>query len=248
MAMPNLRINSKSVITLAAIAALFFVVDTVTYIKASGALQTAKAELEAQENQVENSRKLADKLQATEQKYREVEGRLTTLEWSVSKASYIPTLLKQLENTGKSVNLRVYAVRPSKEVEAPAVARASADAPEGGNTPAVAAQPQKPKGYDTMKIQIEVEGSYWNTMKFLQRLTAFPKIIAVDSIQVSPNSTSTWAKVSPRLAVQLNVRAFVFPEDQALKGEGRTLGVTVKPAGQAVKVSAKDWRAKHESG
>jgi Tfp pilus assembly protein PilO len=253
MPLANLKISSKSVVTLAVVAAVFFLVDAAVYVKSSGSLQQARAELSTQENQVDNSRKVVEKLDTTERQFKALECQLTMLETSVSKAAYIPTLLKQLENSGKSVHLRVIGVRPEKAQPAPPPVVASGNS-EGSTDenapPKTAAVKKKTPTYDALKIDIEVEGSYWNTMMFLQKLTLFPKIVAVDSIQINPNSLLNKAKVSPNLSVQLSVRAFVFPEDAGVTPSATTR--RARPAGNSgrepTRVSKNKWRSEHEAG
>jgi Tfp pilus assembly protein PilO len=227
VAAPSLKINTKSIAILIAIAVALFAGNVAIYLASSGALGKARAELTAREEQVENSRKIAKRLSESEQRYFDADNRLRVLEHSVSAAAYIPTLLKQLENTGKSVDLKVLAVRP-RPAPLALVNSAAADKSDEPGVPrgatAAQAKPAPPKTYDTLYIDIEVEGDYWNTMSFLQRLTSFPKIMAVNSIQIMPTSRSCRAHSSPTLAVQMSVCAFVFPVDA-----GSTPQVTVKP-------------------
>jgi len=255
MAAPNLRSSAKSLLFLIAIAAVLFAVDVVVYVASSGALNRAGKELSAREEQVANSRKIAQRLEFSRDQYVEAHDRLRLLERSVSPAAYIPTLLKQLENTGRQVHLKVLAVRPRPEPVAPvnSAANRSGNPEEQQSATSASPPPRKrpaPKTYDTLHIDIEVEGSYWNTMAFLQRLTEFPKIVAVDGLQIMPTAQPCSPRTSPLLTIQLSLRAFVFPEDS-----GPTPDVSIKPVGQAaqpvtgsVEADGRNGRSEHEAG
>ncbi|MDO8684940.1 MAG: type 4a pilus biogenesis protein PilO [Armatimonadota bacterium] len=264
MILANLRISAKSVITLAVLAIALFAANAVAYFAVSKSLGKAQADLLSREDQVRNSKKIAERLDQSEQRYLGMESRLRTLESSVSKAAYIPTMLKQLENTGKSVNLQVRGVRPSVVQEAPA----NRTIPEegegsGDHTADVASKPVPPKPYDTLQIDIEVRGTYWNTMRFLQALTSFPKIVAVERINITPNaecfsSTGRGTGLSPSLTVRLNLSAFVFPEVNntlaTVSGisPGNKTADTIQPAAAAPPTSAqvgvKNGRCRNEAG
>jgi len=205
----SLKVSARSVIILGSIAAALLVAIVIIYVTGSRSLQRAQAELRSRQDQVQNSRKIADRLQLAQQVYEESGAELAILESSVSAAAYIPTLLKQLENAGRAVHLKVLAVRPRAANAAQTnSATQSADSSGTPGQPAAA-----PKPYDTLNIDIEVEGGYWDTVSFLRRLTSFPKIVAVDSIQIMPIAQSGGVGVSPQLTVQLSVSAFVFRQE-----------------------------------
>jgi len=270
--MPSLKISGKSLVVLIAVAAALLGFDLMVYVVASGSSRQAKSELSSREAQVENSKKVAMRLDASQLKYQEVAARLTILERSVSKADYMPTMLKQLENTGKAVKLQVVGVRPAIETEkkaAPPANRPAGDGQDSSASPApAAAKKTAPKPYDTMVVEVEVRGSYWNTMRFLDELTRFPKIVAVNGVEISPNGDSLRqvverggrgrSTVSPSLNVTLNLCAFVFPVEKGpvstAAGFHPAASVSVEPVAPVrqsrtpVRVGRKNWRSGHEAG
>jgi len=62
--------------------------------------------------------------------------------------------------------------------------------------------------YDSVDINIEVEGTYWTTVKFLEMLQTFPKMLAINEMSLRPSCTATTA-ASPKLNVQIAVKAVV---------------------------------------
>jgi Tfp pilus assembly protein PilO len=264
----NLKVGAKGLMVLIGVAVALLAADLATYFVASGSLQKANADLSYKESQVENSKKIANRLDESKQKYIAVGDELKTLETGVNEAAYVPTLLKQLEHTGQGVSLAVVGVRPvAKPPEAPAAAPSREPGGSGDSSsappPPVAKKPARPP-YDTLQVDIQVQGTYWNVMRFLDQLKVFPKIIAVDSVQMNPTDVYNRGSgsgggrvISPRLSATLSVTAFVFPVEKlpalgAKGGPAPTITVVpVEPSPRprpSMRVSEKNWRSGHEAG
>lgn len=262
MTMSSLKSSGKGLIVLTTIAAVLLGGDAIVYVLSSRCYQRAQTELSSREAQVENSRKVAVRLEASRVKYEDMESKLAVLERSVSKAEYVPTMLKQLENAGKAVKLDVVGVRPIvKELPPPVASRADADSGSSGSTPKPTVKKEQ-KPYDSMVVDIQLKGSYWNTMKFLDGLTRFPKIVAVNKVQMSPGNEcqsegGRRPTISPRLNVTLNLSAFIFPvEKNPTPTVGSDQAASVLGVGEThmsesktlVRVGGKNWRSGHEAG
>jgi len=167
------------------------------------------------EKQVKDSQTIAQTQRDSENRYIDTRAQIRFLEASVATQAYVPTLLKQIERLGKSTKLRVIGVRP--KMENPALKKrpsaeegdkaASADSATGA--PKMKEPPPKP--YDELSIDLQLEGNYMNALDFLYKLTSFPKILAVNSVQMIP-SGGPGVIGSPRLTIDINVTAFVFKE------------------------------------
>src|SRR3989339_618066 len=167
MAAVSLKPSSKGVTVLIIVAAIILFGCVLSYVAAAGKLRGATEEMLKKEAAVNASKEMVQKLEK-------------------SKLDYVPTLLKQLEHLGRSVNLKVIGVRPEPNVPVALQKKASGDAqaaPGGAND---AGAPKKPAPYDEMKINVEAEGKYINALDFLYRLTTFPKIIAVNTVEMTP--------------------------------------------------------------
>lgn len=227
MAPKGLKPNPRTVTTLAVAAAMLFIGCVAVYLVAAGKLREARTELQAKQQAVEDSKRIAHRLSEAETAYRLAEEQLVTLEKAVSKKAYVPTLLRQLEELAHETHLRVISVRP-EEVERPAPpAQQKAASGEGGESgdkkPADTQRMEPIKPYQTQILGVEVSGNYWNVMSFLYQVTTFPKILAVESLSAEPSSTNESLR-SPTLMVKLRVIAFVFDEPQ------QAAPATVKPA------------------
>lgn len=225
MTVVTVKPTRKGRMLLAVLAAAGFLTCVGAYVIASGKLKNADERLQAAEKRVAESKQIAECLAQAESKYSASMAQVSFLEHSVSTRDFIPTLLKQLEQLGRSTNLKVLGVRPRIEPvqpPKPAEPEGAGAQPPGANT---ATAPPAKKPYDSITIDIDVEGYYSNLMSFLYRVTSFPKILEVNSVQISPVAQSKLGK--PPLSMQMNVTAYIFQSEKS----GSTL--RIEPAGSA---------------
>ncbi len=220
MKLPEVNANTRTMTVLAAAVAVLFFGGVLVYTFSSRQLGLASNELHGKQKQVEDSKKIALRLSDAEQTLAAAQSEIAILETSVSKDEYVPTLLQQLETRGRLLGLKVVSVRPQPVAvaEVAPIKRTSEDpqaAPEtaskSGESPEKKAKASKPP-YQELKIDIELEGTYWNARNFLHELTQFPKIISVKQINMAPIGAVS-RRGSPSLQVRLSVTAFVFPPD-----------------------------------
>ncbi|NLN76027.1 MAG: type 4a pilus biogenesis protein PilO [Armatimonadetes bacterium] len=220
MAQINLKPSQKGVALLAIAAGLVFVICLLSCLAAVGKVRSVEAEKKQVEANVRDSLKVAQTQMSTENRYLDTRAQIRSLESSVSTQAYVPTLLKQLEQLGGAVSLKVLGVRPqppdpnAKMAEKQA-AMASAEN-SGSSGAATEEKPEPPKPYDDLLVDLELEGQYMNALDFLYKLTTFPKIIAVNSIEMSPTSGIN-ATGNPQLSIKINATAFVFKEATPVK-------------------------------
>lgn len=239
MALASPKPTSKGVTALIIIAVAIFFGVMLIYLAAAGKMRSLASELSTKEKEVQDSKKIALTLQQSKLEYLDSRAQIRCLESSVSTQAYVPTMLKQLEYLGRSINLKVLGVRPQPIVEAqPAQSSSSGSQAASGSTGSAESGTPKAeaKPYDELQVEIELEGSYMNALDFLYRLTSFPKIVSVNSMQIIP-SGPTEALRSPKLNIKMNVTAFVFKANKA-----------AQPAAQGQASSAEERRAGNEAG
>jgi len=223
MAKIALKPNKKSITLLIILAAAIFFGCVLSYMAMAGKVKGVMAELDSKQKQVESGKQMAESLAESKLAYFDARAEIRNLESSVSTQKYVPTLLKQLENLGKSVDLKVSGVRPAAALAPPPPRKLSSSkkASEGdmegagetrsGEEPAEGQETQQP--YDELLIELDLHGEYMDTLAFLHKLTSFPKIIAVNNVMVSP-SGPTPTFISPELSIRMNVTAFVFKDGE----------------------------------
>lgn len=233
MAQTSLRASSKGITVLIIVAVAIFFGCILTYLGAAGQVRGVEAQLNAKEKEVSESSKIARNLEESRLAFLDTRAQIRYLETSVSTQAYVPTLLEQLESLGKSVNLHVQGVRPQAPKAAPVTRRLNSGAQAAGgnvegasqakpNAVAGAVQPKmEAKPYDELQIDITLKGRYMNAIDFLYKLTSFPKIIAVNSVEMRSCATLD-APGSPMLDVKVGVTAFIFKDTDT----GSTLEVS----------------------
>jgi Tfp pilus assembly protein PilO len=244
--------STRAMGVMAGVAAVLLLVGIFAYVSESENLRTARNTLRDKEAQVEAGKKVATRLQESEQNFADTQAQLACLETSVSTYAYVPTLLSQLEQLGRSLDLKVVAVKPLPAPPAPvaAIKRTSQDAqaaPETASSPGATTAKKADKPYEELKIDIEVEGNYWCTRSFIYRLTRFPKILSVNEVQLSPAGVVT-RKRSPRLQASLNVTAFIFPAESPQNNSTTPTGPADQKAapGALTDASVLKWRSGSE--
>lgn len=228
MALASLKANSKGVTILIILAVVIFFGCVLTYMAAAGKLHAVATELKSKEQKVADAERVAKTLEESRLRYLDTRAQIRYLESSVSTQAYVPTLLKQLEQLGKSVKLKVLSVRPQPIAQTNAPVRRlssgaqasqgnveSASEQKAGSSTAQPVTVEKP--YDELPIDLELEGGYMSAMQFLYGLTSFPKIIAVNRVELSPVGAAE-AFNSPKLSIRLNITAFVLKDDGPVMG------------------------------
>ncbi|MGI6295200.1 MAG: type 4a pilus biogenesis protein PilO [Armatimonadota bacterium] len=213
MAQISLKPSQKGVAVLGIMAGLVFVLCVLSCLAAIGKVRSVDTEKRQVETQLRDSQMIAQTQISTENKYLDTRAQIRCLESSVSTQAYVPTLLKQIENLGRSVDLKVLGVRPLPPDPNVALAKkqAAAAAADSSGGAAAAERPEPPKPYDELGVDLELEGHYMNALDFLYKLTSFPKILAVNSLEMTPQSGSGDAG-STKLSIKINATAFVFKE------------------------------------
>ena len=202
--MLQIKPSKQSLTGLGVAVVLLLVVLGFTYYELARRVHSLDVQIAEKTHKLENSQEIARRLSVVEQEYFDDQMKLSALEQGVSTRAYVPTLLRQVEELGKSVNLRVVGVRP----KAPEASPAPPPSPNDDKTKVAV---KKPEPYDKLEIDIEMNGKYANVTKFLYGITSFPKIIAVNTIQLKPVSQPQLI-ASPELSVKVNTTAFILKE------------------------------------
>ncbi len=160
-------------------------------------VQEAHRRLAEQQQEIEKARQAPGQLRALQQRLTTLQRELAFLERGVSDREYIPTMLKQIEQTAREREMQVVAVRPQNQTQP--------NSSTGDNQ-----QKNNPKPYDEQMIEISLTGGFWNLVSFLKQLDVYPKILAVQTLQVQSKTASTIGAQSPELEVKMTVKAFIF--------------------------------------
>jgi Tfp pilus assembly protein PilO len=182
-------------------------------------------QLRDKEKQRDDSARIASRLADTELRYREDTDRLKFLESALPSVAYVPTLLKQIEQLCTDTHNVVRGVRPEAAVAKPvrpAVRRTDPEAQGSSDAPKPEEKPKPPDPYDRLTIQVSLTGGYKEYQEFLQRLTQFPKIVAVDRVQLRPRGDNDHKGGPPQLDVDMQLTAFILKDAPPVPGPAAT--------------------------
>ena len=201
----------RMLIGLACSAVLVLVTCGFVYCNRAGKLNVLRREQMAKQGQLDNSQKIADRLPAARREFLDAQAKLSFLEQGVSSKVYVPTFLRQLEELGKKNNLKVIGIRPKPEEIKPVPSARPAGQSKDNKDAKLAKVKPPSEPYDKLNLDIEIKGKYWNVVNLMYDITSFPKIMAVNDIQISPIGEPTLS-ASPALSVKFNATAFILKQ------------------------------------
>lgn len=162
-------------------------------------ISEAQNRLAERQKALEQARQAPGQLRILQAQLEQTQRSLAFLERGVSEAAYIPTMLKQIEDTARALNLKIVAIRPQQ--------------PAQNNTSGGQNDAKKPqaKPYEEQIIEISLQGHFWNLMSFLKQLDEYPKILAVQTMNLQARTpTQQTAETNPELEARFTVKAFIF--------------------------------------
>ncbi len=185
----------------------------------SGRLESLRQTLGNKQAEVEEVRAKVKEMPKLEGRYEGLHRQVAVLEPALPTEAYIPTFLSQLQTLAGQTNNRLMVIQPKPKRKLPTASAA----PEGDvvdKTKTDAAKPVSPKPkpeavspYDEIEIELGLRGTYWTALEFLERLRAFPKMIAVNEISMKPVRTGMEvAGAQPILEVGLQLTAVIAKE------------------------------------
>lgn len=198
------------------------------------ALAKVNAEVEAKTLEVQNGQQIADQRDAARNALETDRTQIAFLEQGVSAAAYVPSMLKQLEALATSTNNKVLGVRPQVAQAAPTRIQQRRDPDAQGKEGSGDGDKEEkklPEPYTRLEIEVTLVGKFQSVQTFLDRLNRFPKIVAVDELQLQPHkANSNETEVEGLLDVKLKVTAFVMKE-QTPAAQAQTQAVQARAAG-----------------
>jgi Tfp pilus assembly protein PilO len=153
--------------------------------------------------QTQNESSVKEQLAKSLQNLEEARARLTHLERGIPGTAYIPTMLQELEKTGKASGIAVTGIRPVPRAVAANTSAAGSDSGEVLSKPA----------YEEIGIEVKGRGKYAAAMKFVQALQAFPKIVSVHTIDITPSMDQKEA-ASGSVEITVGLTAYLFKDDK----------------------------------
>ena len=160
--------------------------------KASATLRERQDALAALQTRVKDLRQL-------ESRHGQLVADLALLEPAVPTGAYVPTLLRQMEHMVTDTGSHMLGLKPEQVLHVAAV-RPPTENGEAG-PPQVAAGAPKSKTaerYERVPIEMSVETNYAALLAFLDGLSKFPKMVAVNEMSITPVAKSLRAEAASK--------------------------------------------------
>lgn len=153
--------------------------------------------LAGKDTALNNVRTVSAGLPGLQAQYEKMQAQVRFLEKGLPQPEYIPTLLGDIEKTAINSGITIQEFRPKVTASGP------------GTAPVASTN-----GCIQEQFDMTVTGKYGQIQKFLQSLTRFRKILALNSIKLQPAPGGKPSQ-SPSLTAALSLTAFVLPPSPA---------------------------------
>ncbi|MFQ3678801.1 MAG: type 4a pilus biogenesis protein PilO, partial [Fimbriimonadaceae bacterium] len=189
---------------------LFLILIGVTILAGAGSafllwgrIQSSMQEIANLKRDAREPEELEKELATVSAQVDESRTRLAHLERNVPQFAYIPTMLRELEQMGRSKGIEVFGARPVPVVVDPK-------------------SKKKRAPYEELTIEIKGRGTYPNALAFIDALKTFPKVVAARSVTIVPSTAANREQSGGTLDITVELRAYLFPQDEI--GEGTYTG------------------------
>ncbi len=197
----------------------FYALTGVVVFAGSGLMWMTNSSISSQTSHIETLKKevrdektVLKELEDSKKKVEDLKFKLVHLEAGVQDFAYIPTMLKELEQFGKKNNLEITQVTPLVTPVTPGKDKE---------------EDKRKSAYQEQNINVKGRGTYENSLKFLEALKVFPKIVAVRTVSLSPHADNNAKKYGkPILELELELRAYAFKDDKKDSKETKTAAAT----------------------
>jgi len=155
------------------------------------------ASRDAAASELARDRQIVARAEEAHQEYDRLRGYIAAVEQRLPRRKEIPALLTAMERFTKQVGVTFMSIRPGSltaVVQAPAAGHDAAARPG-------TAKAERATAYSSMPVDIQLSGTFAQTVEYLKELRNFPRLIIVDSIALTPQTL-------PKLGV--TVRAEIY--------------------------------------
>jgi len=210
----RLKVSKNTITFLIGALVLMVVVFGGLFWLQRSALDQASRTLKAREAELNDGKRVAARQAMADQLLEQDRQQIRFLESGVSNAAYVPTLLKQLEDLASGTHNKVLGVRPTGVTKAPSRLQQRRDPDAQGDAAGDDKKEKAPEEpYTRLVIEVNLIGTFQSSQQFVSRLMRFPKIVAVDELQLQPHRAAGPKDPSGQLDVRLKLTAFVMKEN-----------------------------------
>jgi Tfp pilus assembly protein PilO len=200
-------------------------------------LTKAEDRTEAAEQQERSLEQAISRLRSAQRNEPLLRAQLETLRTAIPDVPNLAQFILDTNDAAARSGIDFISIAPS-EPRAAAGTPATTTTTRAGNT--TTTRRDRPTTSTTVRavapaeiaIALQIQGGYFPVLDFLNRLDAMPRLVVIDSINVSVDAATT------RLSVALNTRMFTRAVPAGFAGAAATTTTTAAPAGGATTTTA----------
>ncbi len=193
--------------SMAAVGLLGIGASGVVYALHTGDAEQIQQRIDSKLDEARTGEKTARQLELVRDEESRLTAQLRDLEASVTPSLYVPSLLRQVDQLARGMQLDVVSIQHVFEAT-------PSTPPEGASEDEK--KKFRPLPYDKDHIDLEVRGRYWTLARFVHQLTRFPKILAVETVSQQPVSGEHAAP--GMLVARIRMTGFVFKDGRPASG------------------------------
>jgi Tfp pilus assembly protein PilO len=192
MRLPTIRITGR---TLSIIIFIFvmelLLLSFAVYIQQKN-MGYLKAQIKQRTSELESYYAIYNKIPQLEETLSSLRTQMREIEWELPKPAYVPTFLMEIENWAKVCNVKITNISPQAAPSQPPPQKAAPEEAAKHGAYKEEAKPQettKPSPYETISLNLQVEGNFYAINKFLDGFRRFPKAISLSKLDITPQQT-----------------------------------------------------------
>ena len=192
MKFPVMRVTGRTLSIIILIFVMeFLLLSFVVYIHQKN-MGYLKAQIKQRTSELESYYAIYNKIPQLEETLSSLRMQMREIEWELPKPAYVPTFLMEIENWAKVCNVKITNISPQAAPSQPPPQKTSPEeaAKRGAYKEAAKSQAQKPASpYETISLNLQVEGNFYAINKFLDGFRRFPKAISLSKLDITPQQT-----------------------------------------------------------
>jgi Tfp pilus assembly protein PilO len=151
-----------------------------------------KAQIKQRTSELESYYAIYNKIPQLEETLSSLRTQMREIEWELPTPAYVPTFLMEIENWAKVCNVKITNISPQAPPSQPPPKKEEPEesAKRGAYREEAKAQAQKPASpYETVALNLQVEGNFYAINKFIDGFRRFPKAISLSKLDITPQQT-----------------------------------------------------------
>ena len=207
MKIPVIRLTGRTLkIIILIFVVEFLLLSFIVYIQQKN-MGYLKTQIKQKTRELEGYYAIYNKIPQLEETLNSLRTQMKEIEWELPKPAYVPTFLMEIENWAKVCNVKITNISPQAAPSQPPPKKETPEETAKRGAYREEAKPKettKPSPYETISLNLQVEGNFYAINKFLDGFRRFPKAISLSKLDITPQQREGGAPIL-RVSMFLNM-------------------------------------------